>query len=96
MKKLIGIALYLLVVVFVVPSPALADEMPTQAVQVININSADAAMLSELKGIGETKAQAIIAWRDKNGPFESVDQLLAVNGIGDATLEAIRDQITLE
>ncbi|WP_339897731.1 ComEA family DNA-binding protein [uncultured Gilvimarinus sp.] len=61
----------------------------------ININTADVQALSELKGIGESKAQAIIAWREQNGPFDSVDELLQVKGIGEATLNDIRKKVVL-
>jgi len=61
----------------------------------ININSATAAELDSLSGIGPTKAQAIIDYRNQNGPFRSIDDLLNVTGIGPKTLETIRDQITV-
>jgi len=61
----------------------------------ININSATAAELDSLSGIGPTKAQAIIDYRNQNGPFRTVDDLLNVPGIGPKTLETIRDQITV-
>lgn len=66
-----------------------------QSVQpsVININSADEEVLKSLPGIGEVKAKAIIRYREANGPFTSVDDLLAVSGIGPATLDAIRDLV---
>lgn len=48
----------------------------------INVNTADAATLTHLKGVGEKKAQAIIAYRKQNGPFNSLEQLQAVSGIG--------------
>ncbi len=78
------------------PFSALADDSQAPPAQVININTADEQSLTELKGIGETKAKAIIAWREENGAFESAEQLLAVNGIGEATLEDIKPQITLQ
>lgn len=59
----------------------------------ININNADAELLQNLPGIGEVKAQAIISFRDTNGPFPSVESLLDVPGIGPATLEAIRELV---
>jgi len=63
----------------------------------VNLNSADAETLDrELKGIGATKARAIVAYRDEHGPFSSVDELLEVNGIGSATLEKIRSQLSLQ
>ena len=61
----------------------------------VNINSATAAELDSLSGIGPTKAQAIVDYRNQNGPFRTVDDLLNVPGIGPKTLETIRDQITV-
>jgi len=72
-------------------SLAFADEAP-----IININTADREALAQLNGIGEKKAEAIIAWRDKNGTFVSLDQLAEVDGIGDATIEKNREALTLE
>lgn len=67
-----------------------------QAAEVVNINSADAATIEqELKGIGKVKAQAIVKYRKKNGPFKSVDDLVNVAGIGEKTLKNIRSQIRL-
>lgn len=62
----------------------------------ININTANVESLAQLDGVGEKKAQAILAWRDANGEFVSVDQLAEVRGIGEATIEANREKITLE
>jgi len=62
----------------------------------VNLNTADAATLEqELIGIGEVKAEAIIEYRDANGPFTSVDDLLEVKGIGEATLEKNRDKLSV-
>ncbi len=62
---------------------------------VVNINTANAQELTKLKGVGEKKAEAIIAWRTENGNFKSVEDLLEVKGIGEATLEANRDIISI-
>ena len=62
----------------------------------INVNTAPAAELEELYGIGEVKAQAIVEWREAHGPFTYPEDLLAVPGIGEKTLEKIRDDITWE
>jgi competence protein ComEA len=60
----------------------------------INLNAADAATLhKELLGVGEAKALAIVAHRDTNGPFASVDELLEVKGIGKAILDRNRDKL---
>lgn len=61
----------------------------------ININTASAADFESLSGIGEVLAAAIVDYRTENGPFASVDDLEDVSGIGPATLEEIRDQITV-
>jgi competence protein ComEA len=63
----------------------------------VNVNTADAATLArELEGIGLAKAQAIVAHRDKHGPFRSVDDLGRVKGIGRKTLDRNRDAIRLD
>jgi competence protein ComEA len=71
--------------------------MPVSAAEVVNINTADAATLSrELKGIGTTRAQAIVEYRRKNGPFRSVDELALVKGIGPKVIEQNRELIRVE
>ncbi len=59
----------------------------------INVNTADAAELEELPGIGEVLSQAIVDYRAENGPFSSVDELEDVSGIGPAILEDVRDLV---
>jgi competence protein ComEA len=61
----------------------------------VNINSASAAQLATLKGLGDVKAQAIVEHREKNGPFKSVDDLKQVKGIGDKLLAKLRPQVTV-
>jgi competence protein ComEA len=61
----------------------------------LNINTASATDFETLSGIGEVLAAAIVDYRTENGPFASVDDLEDVSGIGPATLEEIRDQITV-
>lgn len=61
----------------------------------ININTASRAELETLSGIGPVRAQAIIDYRNANGPFRTVEQLIDVPGIGPATLAAIIDHITV-
>jgi len=61
----------------------------------VNINTASVEQLTELNGIGEAKAKAIVAYRDEHGAFKSVDQLANVKGIGLKTVEKNRDMITL-
>lgn len=61
----------------------------------INLNAADAAALAAgIDGIGPAKAAAIVAYRAEHGPFKTVDDLLLVRGIGQATLDRNRDRLT--
>jgi competence protein ComEA len=60
----------------------------------VNINTATVEELTTLSGIGPSKANAIIEYRDENGLFKSVDELLNVAGIGEKSLEKILDDIT--
>jgi competence protein ComEA len=63
----------------------------------VDINKADAATIAkELNGIGLSKAQAIVAWREKNGSFKSVDDLRKIKGIGAKTLEKNRSNIRVD
>ncbi len=61
----------------------------------INVNTAGETELEEITGVGEVLAAAIVAYREENGPFTSVDQLEDVSGIGPTTLEEMRDQVTV-
>ena len=58
----------------------------------VDVNTAAAEELEELSGIGPVLAQRIIDYREANGPFQSVEDLLEVSGIGEATLEKFRDE----
>jgi competence protein ComEA len=63
---------------------------------VVNINTADALELESLPGIGPTLAQSIIEYRSRHGPFLRIEDITEVPGIGPATLEHLRDLITVE
>ena len=63
--------------------------------QKINLNRAETWLLEALPGIGETRAQAIIAYRQQNGPFNNINELIKVEGIGITTYEKIKDWITV-
>ena len=64
------------------------------AAEAININTADKETLMEtIKGVGDKRAEAIIAYREKNGPFNSVDELAEISGIGQSIVDKNRDNI---
>lgn len=62
----------------------------------ININTASAAELSQLNGIGKAKAEAIVQFREQQGGFKSVDELTQIKGIGTAIVDKNRTRLTLE
>ncbi len=61
----------------------------------VNINSATQAQLETLDGVGPVKAQAIIDYRKKNGPFKSIEDVKKVDGVGDATFDKIKKDIAI-
>ncbi|HEX5756338.1 MAG TPA: helix-hairpin-helix domain-containing protein [Arenimonas sp.] len=82
----------------IIKSLALSALLATSAfaAEKVNINTADAATLDRvLTGVGPSKAEAIVAHRKQNGSFKSADQLVAVKGIGLATVEKNRDRIVV-
>lgn len=84
------------------PAPSAASsqtaEPPTRAPELlkVNINTATAQTLQErLDGVGEVIAARIVAYREENGPFGSIEEIKNVKGIGDATFENIKNDITV-
>ncbi|MCJ7522237.1 MAG: ComEA family DNA-binding protein, partial [Dehalococcoidia bacterium] len=63
--------------------------------QKVNLNTAETLLLEALPGIGEVLAQRIIDYRSENGPFQQIDDLTKVEGIGPATFENLKDKITV-
>ena len=86
MKRLLQVAL---VAALIAPLTAIAGP--------VDVNTADAATISaELKGIGLTKARAIVEYRQKYGPFKSPEDLSLVKGIGERTVEINKDNIRVK
>lgn len=75
------------------PVPVTTPSASTAAV--VDLNSADQALLETVPGLGPVKAGAILAYRNEIGSFTSIDQLLEVTGIGPATLESIRPFVSI-
>ncbi|MGZ8770320.1 MAG: ComEA family DNA-binding protein, partial [Aeromicrobium sp.] len=61
----------------------------------VNLNSATIEQLDELPGVGPVTSKSILDWRTKNGHFTKVEDLLDVKGIGQATLDDLRDLVTV-
>jgi len=76
------------------PDPAPASTGPEVEFP-LNINTATAEELTALPNIGETRAEAIVAWREAHGRFRRETELLRVPGIGEKTLEGLLDYITV-
>lgn len=83
------------------PQPAASGQVAGAAVQspavsgLININTADLSALDTLPGIGPSKAQTIIDYRNEKGPFKSINDLKNVKGIGDSTFQKLKSKITI-
>ncbi len=75
------------------PAPTQATEPPVTFP--IDLNTADARELMALPGIGEVLAGRILAYRQDHGPFEAVEELMNVSGIGEKRLEAVLDLVTI-
>ncbi|WP_307842734.1 ComEA family DNA-binding protein [Salinibacterium sp. NK8237] len=82
---------------FAVPAAGDGDDAAgaTESDGRVNLNTADAAALDTLPRIGPAMAARILAWRDANGRFTSIDDLRNVAGIGDATFDGLRDLVTV-
>lgn len=78
----------------VCPSPTISNTIENTTKK-ISLNSASKDELMTLSGIGESKALLIIEYREKNGPFKSIEELKNISGIGDSLFEKIKENITL-
>ena len=74
----------------------LLASIPAAAGDLIDVNTATAEELAAaMTGVGRKKAGAIVAYRDENGPFASIDDLVLVRGIGPATVDSNRDRLSV-
>lgn len=89
------------ILVGVAPAPGVAGTLGAPSgggsggASLVNLNTADQATLETLPGVGPVTAESILAWRTDNGGFTSVDELLEVDGIGEATLADLAPLVTL-
>ena len=75
---------------------ALVPALMAQEIEKVNINEASVEELTKLKRIGPKIAQRIVEYREKNGPFETPEDIMNVKGIGPKTFELNKDRITVE
>lgn len=81
----------------ITPLTVHAQEPPTAVQQaLVNINTATVSELSTLKGIGPIKAEAIVRFREEHGSFSSIDDIMAVRGIGEKTVAKNRTLVSVE
>ena len=74
---------------------ALEEAQPSETKLVVDINHADVQRLTELPGVGVKVAERIVAYREENGPFEKVEELMNVRGIGEKTFLKLKPLLTL-
>jgi competence protein ComEA len=90
------VALPALVALFVLAAPApVLGAAGDEKVARVNLNTASVDDLTALPGIGPSYAKRIVEYREKNGPFKKVEDLLNVQGIGEKTLEKLKDRLTI-
>jgi len=89
-KRRMWVGLYILLIAL------LAFPIVAGAGDKININTASKDQLCELTGVGPAIAERIIQYREKNGPFKSVEDLARVKGIGEKTLLKIKDSVAVQ
>ena len=77
------------------PTHAAAKPAPAADAKPVDVNHADAAALESVPGIGKSLAARIIDFREKNGAYQSVDDLLKVQGIGEKSLEKLKPYLTV-
>lgn len=71
------------------------DARPAAPAQSVNVNTATVAQFEALPGIGPSMAQRIVAYRDKNGPFKKLEDLMNVQGIGEKSFLKLRPLLTI-
>ena len=85
-----------MILLLVVLTLSAAGSLAAEASGVVNINTADSEQLSLLPRVGPTVAQRIVDFRQENGRFQTLEDLMLVRGIGEKTFELIKPHITLE
>ena len=77
------------------PAPEVQDAKAAAPAQTVNVNTATVQQFEALPGIGPSTAQRIVAYREKNGPFKKLEDLMNVQGIGEKSFLKLRPHLTL-
>ena len=92
----------LLVALACIASPAAAQQAPRAAkaaapasTAVVNLNNATAAQIATLPGIGQKTAELVVQYRQKNGPFKKIEEIMNVRGIGEKSFLRIKERLTV-
>jgi competence protein ComEA len=90
-----GVALTLILGLFILPLVAQQAQTAKPATEKININSATADELQKLPGVGPKVAQRIVDYRKQNGAFKKIEDIMKVSGIGEKIFTRMKDMITV-
>jgi competence protein ComEA len=93
--RALGTVLLLAVIALILATPAAGAAPGAGEEKAVNINTAGVEELMTLPGIGKAYAERIVEYRQKNGPFKKVEDLLNVRGIGDKTFDRIKTRLTV-
>jgi competence protein ComEA len=92
----------LLVALACIAGPAAAQQPPRAAKtaapvpsEIVNLNSATAAQIASLPGIGQKTAELVVQYRQKNGPFKKIEEIMNVRGIGEKSFLRVKDRLTV-
>ena len=109
MGRILAVSLALLTVLMIglviidncsITMPAFLSELPlmesSNGIYLVSVNTAPVEALQEINGIGPVLSSAIVDYREVNGAFEALEDLLNVKGIGEATLKKIRPYLTVD
>jgi competence protein ComEA len=101
MKTLVNRLIVVICLLSLIPSVGFSAQARTEktsvtATSMVSVNSATAEQLQNLSGVGEVTARRIVDHRAAHGPFDQVEDLLDVKGIGPRTLDRIREQISVD
>ncbi len=76
-------------------APSAAPKAGAAEARPVDLNTADLAALESVPGIGKSLSQRILTFREKNGPFQSVDDLMKVQGVGEKSIQKLRPYLTV-